>query len=206
MTGPAPPWWPSRGKDAIEVMDPWAVLGVDPTASYEEAHRAYVVRCQLLHPDRHQGTSQDVLAEAERATRELNEAWEAVRDQLRLGLGLAHAGTPTAGPPAERAGDVPTTVSDSLDWVLQRLIDAGVDHGEPLSAEEISRLRAPAATAPRGRRFDRWLQRRRNTLRLAIRDSEEKGVDRERWARVFRALADADVRVVLVLLIEQKPG
>jgi DnaJ-class molecular chaperone len=64
-------------------MDPWHVLGVDAASTYEEASRAYRVRLQLRHPDRHQGSSQAVLDEAARETQELNEAWELVKVQIR---------------------------------------------------------------------------------------------------------------------------
>jgi hypothetical protein len=65
-------------------MDPWQMLGIDPASTYEEASSAYRVRLQLRHPDRHQGSSEAVLHEAERETRELNEAWELVKAQIRL--------------------------------------------------------------------------------------------------------------------------
>jgi DnaJ-class molecular chaperone len=65
-------------------MDPWQMLGIDPASTYEEASSAYRVRLQLRHPDRHQGSSEAVLHEAERETRELNEAWDLVRAQIRL--------------------------------------------------------------------------------------------------------------------------
>ena len=55
-------------------MDPWQTLGIDATATYEQASSAYRVRLQLRHPDRHQGASQAVLDEAARETRELNDA------------------------------------------------------------------------------------------------------------------------------------
>jgi curved DNA-binding protein CbpA len=65
-------------------MDPWQLLGIDPASTYEEANSAYRIRLQLRHPDRHQGSSQAVLDEAERETRELNEAWDLVKAQIRL--------------------------------------------------------------------------------------------------------------------------
>jgi hypothetical protein len=184
-----------EGSDTV--TDPWVVLGVDATASYAEVHRAYLVRCQIVHPDRHQGASAEVLAEAQRATSELNEAWEAIRHQLQHPGGVVDWSS---------SGDdgVPADPSDCLDWVVQRLVDAGREHGDPLSSEEISRLRAPAATAPTGRRFERWMQRRRKTLRLAMSDGEGTRAGREGWAKVFRVLGDADVRVVLLLLFEQR--
>jgi curved DNA-binding protein CbpA len=64
-------------------MDPWQMLGIDATATYEEASSAYRVRLQLRHPDRHHGASQPVLDEAARETRELTEAWELVKVQIR---------------------------------------------------------------------------------------------------------------------------
>jgi curved DNA-binding protein CbpA len=59
--------------------DPWRVLGVEPSAPLEEARQAYLLRSQLVHPDRHQGAAPRVRAEAERAMRELNDAWLAVQ-------------------------------------------------------------------------------------------------------------------------------
>ena len=64
-------------------MDPWQLLGIDPASTYEEANSAYRIRLQLRHPDRHQGSSQAVLDEAARETRELNEAWDLVKAQIR---------------------------------------------------------------------------------------------------------------------------
>ena len=65
-------------------MDPWQLLGNDPASTYEEASTAYKIRLLLRHPDRHQGSSQAVLDEAARETRELNEAWDLVKAQIRL--------------------------------------------------------------------------------------------------------------------------
>jgi curved DNA-binding protein CbpA len=65
-------------------MDPWQLLGIDSASTYEEANSAYRIRLQLRHPDRHQGSSKAVLDEAERETRELNEAWDSVKVQIRL--------------------------------------------------------------------------------------------------------------------------
>ena len=64
-------------------MDPWQVLGIDAASTYEDASSAYRIRLQLRHPDRHQGSSQAILDQAARETRELNEAWDLVRVQLR---------------------------------------------------------------------------------------------------------------------------
>jgi hypothetical protein len=178
------------------VTDPWVVLGVDPTAGYAEAHRAYLVRCQLFHPDRHQGASAEVLAEADRATRELNGAWEAVRSRFE------HSAV-TPAPPGTSDDGLFADPSTCLAWVLQRLGDAGGKHGDPVSSEEVSRLRLPAATAPSGRRFERWLKRRRSTLGQAMKDGASGGAGPEVWTKAFRLLGDADVRVVLMLLFEQ---
>jgi DnaJ-class molecular chaperone len=64
-------------------IDPWQMLGINPTATYEEAISSFRLRLQLRHPDRHQGASRAVLNEAARETRELNEAWELVKVQIR---------------------------------------------------------------------------------------------------------------------------
>lgn len=58
----------------------YETLGVGPDATHEALRRAYMLRVQLLHPDRHMGASADVIAEAERATVELNRAWSVLRD------------------------------------------------------------------------------------------------------------------------------
>ncbi len=57
------------------------VLGVEPTASLDDIRAAHRLRLQLVHPDRHQGSSEAVLEEAARQTRLLNEAFEVLRDE-----------------------------------------------------------------------------------------------------------------------------
>jgi hypothetical protein len=166
------------------MADPWSVLGVPPGASWDEAHHAYLVRLQLVHPDRHQGMAPAVLAEAERATRELNAAWEAVQ-------GLV-------SPSPDSHGDtVPDFGSPGacLQWAIDRLIAAGVREGHPLTASELELLRRPRAGAPTGRRFHRWLERRRGTLAVAV---ATDGPDA--WAAAVRLLSDAGPSVVLTEL------
>jgi predicted RNA-binding Zn-ribbon protein involved in translation (DUF1610 family) len=62
--------------------DPWKVLGIEPTATLEEARHAYKMRSQLFHPDRHQGASPEVLKLANQEFRDLTEAWQSVRRSL----------------------------------------------------------------------------------------------------------------------------
>jgi DnaJ-class molecular chaperone len=62
------------------VANYYDVLGVEPSATQDDLRRAYYRRAQLLHPDRHAGAAKDVVAEAERSLRELNEAWSVLRD------------------------------------------------------------------------------------------------------------------------------
>ncbi len=203
--------------------DPWATLGVTPTASYDEARRAYVLRSQLLHPDRHQGAPTDVLAEADRAMRELNEAWDQVRasfgrdgqksptgDRRSPGGGQDQAEEPRPDP-GHRRQETPhaderqaPTAAACLDWVVERLIQAGREHGDPLGTEEIVRLRLPVAGAPGGRRFDHWVERRRRTMRQALADDAASGQGTDRWARAWRVLGESPTTPVVMLLLDRR--
>lgn len=58
--------------------DPYAVLGVPPTATDDEVRAAYRARSMLLHPDLHQGRPESVRREAERAMAQLTDAYEEV--------------------------------------------------------------------------------------------------------------------------------
>lgn len=59
------------------------VLGVGHDADLEEIKRSWRVKVQLLHPDRHQGASADVQAQAAKETLLINTAWEVLRDPER---------------------------------------------------------------------------------------------------------------------------
>jgi DNA-directed RNA polymerase subunit RPC12/RpoP len=65
------------------VLTHYDVLGVAPDATASEIQHAWRVKLQLLHPDRHQGASADVVSEAARETIRVNEAWEVLRDEGR---------------------------------------------------------------------------------------------------------------------------
>jgi molecular chaperone DnaJ len=54
--------------------DPYAVLGVDPTADLADIRRAYLAQLRASHPDLRPGD-----AAAEERTRDLNWAWTQVR-------------------------------------------------------------------------------------------------------------------------------
>jgi len=174
--------------------DPWAVLGVAPGASLEEARRAYLVRLQLVHPDRHQGMPAAVLAEAERETRELNAAWEAV--EALASSDSRPSGPPPSPPPRPTSqARPPESPAACLQWAIDRLIAAGGLEGHPLTASEVELLRRPRAAAPRGRHFQRWVGRRRATLAIAVAND---GADA--WAAAVRVLTEEGPSVVLALL------
>jgi hypothetical protein len=164
-----------------------------------------------VHPDRHQGASPAVLAEAERATRELTEAWEAVQAALTSaapspGAGRAAAPTaarPTAAPAAPGRAAAPTatpapSTGEPLRWMVDRLIAAAVAEGAPLRSHEVDLMVRPVSAAPRGRRFERWLRRRRATLTRAV---EADGPDA--WGAALRTLHDQGTSAVVLLLFEQ---
>jgi curved DNA-binding protein CbpA len=75
--------------------DPYAVLGVAPSASDDEVRAAYRARSMLLHPDLHQGRPEPVRLEAERAMVQLTEAYEAVLHR-RKSAGRAGPGSSPA--------------------------------------------------------------------------------------------------------------
>lgn len=60
-------------------MNPFAVLGVDPTATDSEIRDAYLRRSKELHPDRFANASDADRASATRAMQELNAAYEELR-------------------------------------------------------------------------------------------------------------------------------
>jgi len=74
------------------MIDPYAVLGLEPSASVDEVRAAYRARSMLLHPDLHQGRPEHVRREAERAMTQLTQAYEAALGQRGRVAGPA-AGT-----------------------------------------------------------------------------------------------------------------
>lgn len=75
--------------------DPYAVLGVEPTADMAQVRRAYLAQLRRNHPDLRPGD-----AVAEERTRDLNRAWELVRTRRAGPAAIA----PTRAPrPARRS-------------------------------------------------------------------------------------------------------
>lgn len=64
-------------------MNHYDTLGVPSTAGAGQIAAAYKRKARLVHPDRHQGADARVIAEAERAMRAINEAWEVLGDPVR---------------------------------------------------------------------------------------------------------------------------
>lgn len=210
------------------VRDPWAVLGVDSSVDYETARSAYLVRSQLLHPDRHQGASAAVLAEANRSQEELNAAWQAVKQQL-MKPGAAREKRQTPGAPrddkrqraqarpasgkdrarqdnpasAQSRDDVLTDAEACLDWVIGSIIAAGRAQGDPIAPFETSYMMLPIRKAGSSRRLEQWLDRRVLTLRLALDADERSGEGRRDWDRAYKMIDQSGKAPVLMLLLDR---
>lgn len=78
--------------------EPYAVLGIAPSASDDEVRSAYRTRSLLLHPDLHEGRPEPVRREAQRAMTQLTEAYEAVLREREGGPAAARDRPPAASP------------------------------------------------------------------------------------------------------------
>lgn len=74
--------------------DPYAVLGVSPSATADELRAAYRARSLLLHPDLHRERPEHVRREAERAMAQLTDAYRAAREPAGRAAGRRVAGAP----------------------------------------------------------------------------------------------------------------
>jgi DnaJ like chaperone protein len=72
---------PAGDADAARVRDAYATLGVDPEASNDEIKKAYRRLMNRNHPDKIAGSNPEaeVVAEAERRTREVRSAYEMLK-------------------------------------------------------------------------------------------------------------------------------
>lgn len=72
---------PAGDADATRVREAYAVLGVSPDASNDEVKKAYRRLMNKNHPDKISGSNPgaDVIAEAERRTREVRRAYEMLK-------------------------------------------------------------------------------------------------------------------------------
>lgn len=59
--------------------DPYEILGLDSTASIEDARAAYRRLVEIYHPDRYQESRPEVRDEAAQRMRDLNEAWNRIQ-------------------------------------------------------------------------------------------------------------------------------
>ncbi len=64
-------------------MTLYDVLGVTPTASPDELHRAYRARARAIHPDLQAGATEDEREATDQRMRELNDAWHVLSDPER---------------------------------------------------------------------------------------------------------------------------
>jgi DnaJ-class molecular chaperone len=174
-------------------MDPWQTLGIDATATYEEASSAYRVRLQLRHPDRHQGASQAVLDEAARETRELNDAWELVKAQIRARNDQGQR--PTSQSPDRAApyaaGDVDVrNLEESTKQMAEesaRLLEEAQSEHDRLAAHQmvlkVARMRLELNRAYLDRAVTKGGSIRISRLREAIELSEKMVIAAESAAR-----------------------
>lgn len=104
-------------------MNPYVRLGVSPEDPPEKIEARYRQLLRAYHPDFHQGAGADALAQAERATRDLNETMAAIRrDQVQRATAAgqaaraAEAEAEHRSATAERAAADPATGTGTPWW------------------------------------------------------------------------------------------
>jgi hypothetical protein len=103
------------------VQSHYQVLGVEPDAHVDLIKRAWHVKVLLLHPDKHEGASEDVRAAALNETRRVNEAWATLRDPVtrrRYDLQLGQLVDAAAAADATSSGTKRTTPTDGAVLVV----------------------------------------------------------------------------------------
>jgi hypothetical protein len=107
-------------------MSPHEILGIPPTASLDEAEAAYRALLRECHPDLHAHAGPEAVAWAERRTRALNAAIEAIRAQGGVFVppyedAFAYAHGFASGPATDWFGN--PTVDDSRSYRVHLLLD-----------------------------------------------------------------------------------
>lgn len=80
-----PPLDDGAGSDRDADRGPYRLLGVDPSASWEEVAKAHRTLVAELHPDRYIDAEDDVREAAERRVRDVNEAYAEIRRERAPG-------------------------------------------------------------------------------------------------------------------------
>lgn len=107
------------------MRDPYAVLGVSPTASDEEIKKAYHRLARRYHPDNYSGDP-DAARAAEEKMKEINEAYDAI-GKMRSG----HTGSSSSGSRGGIYGEIRLKINRGLfaDAELQLEGIAAADRG-----------------------------------------------------------------------------
>src|SRR3954468_11669496 len=105
--------------------DPFAVLGVAPTASAEEVAAAYRNLAKRWHPDRAEGP------QAARRMAEINAAYDLLRSERWLSR--RGRSDPPAAPPAARRGRAGAWLSEPLRRALGRELLVALEDGEAVA-------------------------------------------------------------------------
>lgn len=110
------------------MTDHHATLGVTRDATLEDIQAAYRLRARLLHPDRHQGAGDDVVREAERSMKALNEAYSVLKAQTKRAPGAQAGGTapPRTPPRAEPSGPPETPKGEQLSTLHRYLMTRSI--------------------------------------------------------------------------------
>jgi hypothetical protein len=197
--------------------DPWSVLGLDPSATYEEARQAYRRRSRLLHPDRHPDADAELRQEAERAMVALNHAWEAIESILKGGAqrpsnaGRASQSNNDARTSRDRPGEHQAdddsddfgTPEECLEWVLGALIEGGKLQGDPLSSAEITRALRPISKEVGKSSFDVWLAHRTNSMRAALDADRTADQVTSDWLFCYECLNNAQSDKVIMMMLDE---
>lgn len=84
------------------------ILGIQPTADLDTIKHAWHIKAMLLHPDRHEGASAEVRAEAAKETLLINAAWDTLKDPAKRGtydlqLSQSNGASRVSGPTTSNA-------------------------------------------------------------------------------------------------------
>lgn len=185
-------------------LDPWTVLGLENGADAADIKRAYLLRSKLLHPDRHQTASPDVLEEAERAMRHLNAAWAELRGRGADAGGASSPEPGRADTSRRRRRDPDPSPTEAFEWFVGAVVDTALRSGKALASWERDALVAPVAKLAT-LSADRHRKLRRRVLAALHADQDSagagSGLPRE-WRRNWDVLSESDVNAGILVLLD----